>query len=606
MAGAAVTAPRAWWPRSTGPGAVLLASGLLGALAGACAFPTWQVAVETAQVIAGLVTYPPDNPFYTYHTKLWTILHQLCAGLLLAGVSERVVSVLLSGLLGMVSCQAVALTVYALSGRALVAVAAPFLVIVSRASEHGVAYPVFLVNTPHTYGAIGLSTAVLAMALLATGCVRSGAFLLALLPAVHPSIGVWTLVLVGMAALWSLRAGDPPPRAAGPAALAGVAVTGLSLAVQWGLIVDVPDVDPAVAARYFHAFAAFWDGHRFPIELERPGVSLNRAACLVALVWLLNRPDGLTPSARWLLRVAVASALVGLASVFLSWIPPDRVPVLLLQLMPGRVINVNVILLVPLLIGLLYALPARPAVHVTLSLTLLGLLLNTDSMSWDWVDVARRHAWPTFGSWLVCEVAAVAVIALSVATRTASTSRASVTPPTRATGPSILARLAASAAPATLTVSVALTWGMAAPEPLDDRTTDPFWEEVARDPDDGLTAVAGTSFLVQLYTRRPILVNTGALDTLAYAPESGPALDRLLRDVYDLDLFNPPDTIRAGSGSLSFEFNKESWEQFPRERWIAIRREHNVTQVLAYAAYTLDLPIAAETPSHKLYRIPAE
>ena len=42
-------------------------------------FPDWQVAVETAQVVAGLVTYPADNIFFIYHTKLWTVLHQILA-----------------------------------------------------------------------------------------------------------------------------------------------------------------------------------------------------------------------------------------------------------------------------------------------------------------------------------------------------------------------------------------------------------------------------------------------------------------------------------------------------------------------------------------------
>ena len=57
----------------------------------------------------------PDNPFYLYHLKLWTILHQICALLLRAGLSEIALSKLVSGLLGMVSFQAIAMIVYALS-----------------------------------------------------------------------------------------------------------------------------------------------------------------------------------------------------------------------------------------------------------------------------------------------------------------------------------------------------------------------------------------------------------------------------------------------------------------------------------------------------------
>lgn len=44
--------------------------------------PAWQVAVEPGQVLAGIVQYPPDNPFYIYQIKLWTILHQASAVML--------------------------------------------------------------------------------------------------------------------------------------------------------------------------------------------------------------------------------------------------------------------------------------------------------------------------------------------------------------------------------------------------------------------------------------------------------------------------------------------------------------------------------------------
>ena len=66
------------WPSPSriGPIGVLIVSGVLGFAVGAIKFPTWQVAVESAQVVAGIVQYPAGNPFYIYHVKLWTILTQ--------------------------------------------------------------------------------------------------------------------------------------------------------------------------------------------------------------------------------------------------------------------------------------------------------------------------------------------------------------------------------------------------------------------------------------------------------------------------------------------------------------------------------------------------
>jgi ABC-type sugar transport system substrate-binding protein len=58
--------------RGTVVARVALASALLGAAMSALT-PSYHVAIEPAQVLAGLVPYPPDNPFYLYQRRLWTI-----------------------------------------------------------------------------------------------------------------------------------------------------------------------------------------------------------------------------------------------------------------------------------------------------------------------------------------------------------------------------------------------------------------------------------------------------------------------------------------------------------------------------------------------------
>jgi len=89
--------------------ALLLAvAGVLGFAAG-----LWhaehQDAVETAQVLAGIVTYPPDNPVYVYDLKIWNLCVQGLALALRLGVPERVLSVAVSGLMGALSFQALTL-----------------------------------------------------------------------------------------------------------------------------------------------------------------------------------------------------------------------------------------------------------------------------------------------------------------------------------------------------------------------------------------------------------------------------------------------------------------------------------------------------------------
>ena len=119
----------------------------------------------------------------------------------------------------------------------------------------------------------------------------------------------------------------------------------------------------------------------------------------------------------------------------------------------------------------------------------------------------------------------------------------------------------------------------------------------------GVLATAGTFHLVQLYTRRPVLLDGGALDTLTYAPASGPAMERILHDVYDIDFFNPPRELR-GSAWIPHEFNRPVWEGYTRQKWEEIGRTFDVTQVLTRANYVLDLPIVVEQSGLKLYWIP--
>src|SRR5688572_20823293 len=195
-------------------------------------FPDRQVAVKTSQVMAVLVHYPAGNPFYLYHLKLWTILHQVCALLLWSGVSEIALSKILSGVLGMVSFQAIALIVYALSRDALLAVCSAFLIAFTRTAEFGVNYPIYLMGTHHTYGAIGLSLLALIAGLAGSGWYRTAGFLLGVGPAVHPSLGAWFAVPAAAAAIWHARHDRAEISPALKFVVLGCGVAAISLLIQ--------------------------------------------------------------------------------------------------------------------------------------------------------------------------------------------------------------------------------------------------------------------------------------------------------------------------------------------------------------------------------------
>jgi len=171
-------------------GVVMFISGAAGFLLGCFEHGTWQLAVESAQVVAGLVNYSRDNPFYMHHVKLWSLLHQVCVPLLLLGISERILSFIFSGFIAMFYFQALSLCVWALCRNIPLAFACPFFVAFTHSTRFCAIYPVVLMGTSNTHGAIGLSLVLLALALMASDKYKHAMFLLGVLPSIHLALGM--------------------------------------------------------------------------------------------------------------------------------------------------------------------------------------------------------------------------------------------------------------------------------------------------------------------------------------------------------------------------------------------------------------------------------
>jgi hypothetical protein len=136
---------------------------------------------------------------------------------------------------------------------------------------------------------------------------------------------------------------------------------------------------------------------------------------------------------------------------------------------------------------------------------------------------------------------------------------------------------------------------------FNDRTNDVFFADIAAHP--GVLLVAGDLHLIQLRTRRPILLDAGALDAMMYSLQTGAAMQRMLREIYGLNLLEPPPEA-VGAGRIPALSHQTTWESFTPDRWRAIRRDFGVTQVLAYADWTLQLPVSSQSRRLLLYDIP--
>jgi hypothetical protein len=572
---------------------VLLLSGILGFRVGMLGFPDWQVAVETAQVVAGLVPYPPDNIFYIYHTRLWTVLHQLLALGLRAGVSELTLSLIVSGVQGMLTFQALALFVYALSRDILLAVGAAALIFFTRAAEYGTVYPLFLLGTEHTYGVVGLSTGVLAVAMLGTGWYRAGALLLGMAPCVHPSLGSWTALVVSIAVLSDIRKLRVELRPALPWFLAGCGVTIASLSIHFSLAPGTPAGMARLSPEDLSAFIRLWDGHRAAVEIRSTGVQLNLTSAIIAFVWLRLFSSALPSPSRLLLRITVASSLLSVAMVPLSWIPPDRLPSALLVLMPGRYLNFGALTFVALLIGLLGSCRAIWSRLVLLFLSC-GLLLTSRSMLWEFLEHHHNMQFHV-------NIRPLRIIWLSAALLLAGAAWTSRGQGAKSREPSHSLHRSHLFLLSLVVLMTMRQHGELSGAHFHDRTNDVFFADIARGP--GVLLVAGDLHLIQLRTRRPVLLDTGGLDAVMYSLETGAPMQRMLRDIYGLELLHPPPDA-VGAGRIPALSHRDTWERYSPERWREIRRDFGVTQVLAYSDWTLQLPVASQSRRLLLYDIP--
>jgi hypothetical protein len=572
---------------------VLILSGVLGWHVGAGAFADWQVAVESAQVVAGLIEYPAGNPFYVYHTKLWTILHQVLAVLLAAGVSERTLSIAVSGLLGVVSFQALSLIAYALSGDVLIAAGASAFIFFTRVAEASASYPIWLVGTSHTYGVIALSFCALVVGFLGCGRYRTGLFLLGLAPAVHPSLGSWLVLIAAIVFLSDWRTLSTDLRPALPAFVAGCGVTLASLAYQLLFVSDVPDVDPSTTSKYLAAFVSFWDVHRQPVSLEAASARVNAAALVVSLFFVFRRPRELSDSAHLLMRFVAATAVLSLVLALVSQIPPDRLPPAILIAMPGRVLNLNMLMIGALLVGLFGAWRRTWGTSLLLLLLCVALVLGNRSGMWRFEGdhralVAVPAAWRPNATNVVLIGVFVALV-VSIARR-------------RGDWP-IVARAAYIATVAVMAWTAVLAWNLDRPRGFDmaDRTSDVLFRMLSEGR--GLLLTGGDLHLIQLRTRRPVLLDGGGLDALPYAIESAPEMERILREVYGVDLLNPPEEARY-RGAVPPEFTKAVWQSYSQEQWNDVANRFGVRQVLTPGDWDLKLPVAVRNRGLTVYDIP--
>jgi hypothetical protein len=568
---------------------VLGVTGAIGFAVGVLVEPTWQDVIEPAQVLAGLVPYPSDNPVFIYSTSTWTLLHQIPALLLRAGLSERALAVLLSGLSGLISFQALGIVILALSEDAALAALMPLFIYVADATTGGVAYPVVLVGSIYTSGAIGLSLALLVLGLFGAGAYRPAALLLAIIPAVHVTLGVSCAGIVAIAA----AASGPEVRQqlwrARYWLAAGLSITAVSGLAHFGSF-PARWLPPAERLVYLQAVMTYWDQHRRPFAR----LSIDAAPFFIGMIAAaVSRNvfrDHVSGSARFMLLLLVVAGGVGMIASAVLALEPALLDYWLWRAMPSRLMNLPLLACMPIIVGL----AGRLRHDARSDAILAGMVLVVI------VIVAAARPIAARASYYVMLAAVIALFATvgrrsapgGVPVQTGRGSRRSALRIAVLAVPIALAAMLAWGAPNSFSTGVVA---------LADRATDAFYARVAERP--GVLLTASDLHLIQLRTRRPVLLDGGALDGLAYVPAAAPMTKLVLERIYGVDLLAPGFDPREARGTLPHDAGRVVWESRAPAEWRALGDAFGVTDVLAFADWRLQLPEVARSQELVLYSL---
>jgi hypothetical protein len=588
--------------------AVLAVSSALGFTAGAFVYPMWTDNVESAQVLAGLVSYPPGQglPMREYHLSVYTLLIQCAALLLRLGLSEWALSVLFSGLQGALACSALSLFALAVSRSATTALLVPILLLRMRQAFpdwpgnylsifHGHRYPNLFPNHAGIYGIVGLFWILLVFSLFSLRKTRTASVLLGLMPAVHPALALVAAVgALGVAVV--LRKEVAPWRSTvlrcGAIGLAIFAVTACGqIALRWDPATDVPasEID-----RVANAFVRLWDDHSGDLEgREWIGFFESEYYTLALGLLLLT---GLRRILAEPARIVVVALLSIVVVAVLFTLVVERFPDLftwpLRALMIRRWLNLSSFGFFVLAVGILGQLafvrreaPALVALAAASALVLGGYSPSITGAA----SLALFEDAPL--PWIRALLLPWLLVASAIGLGLLSEKGRVVHYPARL-APAFRGALG-------LAMAASVVFQQLGRIDHDRVRGIDAHSEVLRAAEGrpGLLAMGDDLWWVgriQLRTRRPVLLDLTQLNMLLKVPGSGPRMERILKSVYDLDLeAGPRFPMDAALGGYDVP------------RWQELAREHGITDVLVRSSLPLALPRVAEGGPLTLYTIPA-
>ena len=331
----------------------------------------WPGIMEGAQLL--LASHSDSVPSLYAATQHPQIFQWLSALVLRAGISPAALAVGLGVFGGIITFVSIGYLSLAFVRNPVIAMLCPFIVChVYGPSMHAPAYPIHLLGTYHTLGSFGLLFSLFALALWTTKFRRLAALIIGSVPLVHLIQGAW-LILVAIAT--NIFYASKQARLTPYASL--YFVTGLLCSIVFYVFiyatssVSQATTDEELIRKIFLHVVKFLDGHRSEYIVTNGLTPL----VLVALIVLLIKDSRYFPSRSNHHNLAqiffIVAATAGSIAGLFNFVPPEIVPQFILQIMPGRFINLAIVMALIFLISSV----ANKNTPLILRVTILGILL---------------------------------------------------------------------------------------------------------------------------------------------------------------------------------------------------------------------------------------
>jgi hypothetical protein len=558
--------PRSLWsatpvtPADQAPLSLLVCAMAVGLLLGLLAPPTNQEGIDGSLVLAGIVHYPTQSPMYQYFFGSWTLIHQLGALLLRAGLDQAWVNEIIFLIPCVLFVGAYAAVIYCFSGQFLLSLMAAALFYLANPLARYFASPDYMmIGLPwsqppiQTFGFWAHAGSVWVIGCVAAGRKALAGFSALLLIAVHPVLGVYMLVLL----IGALLVGR---------LFLGVTIEGFAKGAAWGACLTLfslvvylrmrPDLSGPIDQAAYDAYMSAWDTHRSHVMTAAAATRIAVAeaiAIVVLLVFIvLARPRRETAmlTAVMVLLAVIASTI----AYFTVHLAPQLLPDIVLRGAPGRLLIIQAFLSTPL----------------ALALTLHAV----SQAARDWTSGAAA-------AWLGRAIPVVALVLVLAELIMALHSRSDVMVDD--------ARRLATRGPGDVATA--------------SNESASFWRDVRNSGVTGLVLTTrGTSQPTLDFGHLPIALAVGLLDFVPYIPQTAGTVARIVEQAYGVPFSDPPLDMRH-SGGLPPDGGKAYWARLTPEDWCRLSRDLGVGALVAPSDWTVNLPRLVSGEVFTMYKV---